>query len=41
MGVLRAGFAHLHLQSRENDWFINADTEALEEQLAHFVSRYD
>ncbi|MEQ5871292.1 alpha/beta hydrolase [Sagittula sp. NFXS13] len=41
MGFLRAGFSHLHLQSRENDWFINSDTEALEEQLAHFVSRYE
>lgn len=41
MGYLRNGFAHLHLQSRHNDWYINADTEAFEEVLSRFVQRYD
>lgn len=41
MGYLRRGYAHLHLQARNNDWFINAETEALETRLAQFVQRYD
>jgi pimeloyl-ACP methyl ester carboxylesterase len=41
MGFLRAGFAHLHLQSRVNDWFINSETEALEARLARFLRRYE
>ncbi|MCR8550662.1 alpha/beta hydrolase [Salipiger sp. P9] len=27
------GYAHLHIQSRWNDWFVNAETEALEAVL--------
>ncbi|MEC3861999.1 alpha/beta hydrolase [Mesobacterium sp. TK19101] len=38
---LRRGFAHLHIQSRWNDWFINAETEALEAALAELAARYD
>lgn len=41
MGFVTAGYAHLHIQSRVNDWFINAETEALENALRAFVGRYD
>ncbi|MBK0326512.1 alpha/beta hydrolase [Rhodobacteraceae bacterium F11138] len=34
------GHAHLHLQSRWNDWYINAETEALETTLRALSSRY-
>lgn len=32
--ALARGFAHLHLQSRWNDWYLNDETEALEAALA-------
>ena len=35
------GFAHLHLQSRLNDWFVNDETGALEEALARLSARYE
>lgn len=38
---IRKGFAHLHIQSRWNDWFINAETEALDAALARLAARYD
>lgn len=41
MGFVTDGYAHLHLQSRWNDWFINPETEALEAAMARFVGRYD
>ncbi len=41
MGFTRRGFAHLHLQSRDNDWFINPETEALEATLGAFTEGYD
>ena len=41
MGFTRRGYAHLHLQSRQNDWFINPDTEALETELARLSDRYE
>lgn len=34
------GFAHLHLQSRVNDWFINAETPALAHALDTLTGRY-
>lgn len=41
MGFVTRSFAHLHIQSRENDWFINDETAALEAALSRFVERYD
>ncbi|WP_370314191.1 alpha/beta hydrolase [Sagittula sp.] len=41
MGFVTRSFAHVHIQSRDNDWFINDETEALEAALARFVGRYD
>lgn len=32
--ALARGFAHLHVESRWNDWFLNAETAALETALA-------
>lgn len=37
---LRKNYAHLHLQSRLNDWYVNADTEAFEAALAPVASEY-
>ncbi|MBY6057347.1 alpha/beta hydrolase [Leisingera daeponensis] len=37
----RAGFSHLHLQSRLNDWYINHDTAALEAALQAFSAAFD
>ena len=34
------GYAHLHLQARWNDWYINAETEALETALRTSCKRY-
>ncbi|SLN24487.1 alpha/beta hydrolase [Roseisalinus antarcticus] len=34
------GYAHLHLQSLRNDWYVNAETEALEDCLAAFARPY-
>nr|WP_245216524.1 alpha/beta hydrolase [Sagittula salina] len=41
MGFVGNGWAHLHLQSRWNDWFVNPETEALEARLAEFTARYE
>ncbi|TNF18195.1 MAG: alpha/beta hydrolase [Rhodobacteraceae bacterium] len=35
------GMTHLHLQARWNDWYINAETEALESVLADFARGFD
>lgn len=37
---LRAGWAHLHIQSRWNDWYVNPETEALCAALAPVVARF-
>lgn len=37
----RAGFSHLYLQSRMNDWYINPETDAFEAALAAFCAGYD
>lgn len=34
------GFAHLHLQSKHNDWYINKDTKALDAALEARCARY-
>ena len=34
------GYAHLHIQSRLNDWFINPETGALEALLREMAPRY-
>lgn len=34
------GFAHLHLQSRSNDWFINPETAELETALTDLAAGY-
>lgn len=41
MGFTRRGYAHLHIQSRDNDWFINGETEAFESVLQQFSARFD
>jgi hypothetical protein len=38
--ALKQGLAHLHIQSRLNDWFINAETEALAAALHPFCSGF-
>ncbi len=38
---VRAGYAHLHLQSRWNDWYINAETRALDAALREASAPYD
>ena len=38
---VRAGYAHLHLQSRWNDWYINAETPALDAALREASAPYD
>jgi hypothetical protein len=38
--ALTAGLAHLHLQSRWNDWFLNAETPALEAALISTRARF-
>ncbi|MDX5351088.1 MAG: alpha/beta hydrolase [Paracoccaceae bacterium] len=38
--ALSRGFAHLHLQSRWNDWYLNDETEALEAALAGLRSGF-
>lgn len=35
------GMAHLHLQARWNDWYINGETEALETALRALTARFD
>ncbi len=37
----RGGFWQLNIQSRQNDWFINPDTTALEGALAELRGRFD
>lgn len=37
---LAKGYAHLHLQSRLNDWFINSETTALEDALSGLAPCY-
>jgi hypothetical protein len=39
--ALEAGMAHLHLQSRWNDWYLNDETQALEAALAPVRARFD
>ncbi len=34
------GYAHLHLQSRKNDWYINDETEAFEDRLRDLTAPY-
>ena len=38
--ALTAGLAHLHVQSRWNDWFLNAETPALETALKSTRARF-
>jgi hypothetical protein len=38
--ALDAGLAHLHIQTRWNDWFLNAETPALEAALKALRSRF-
>ncbi|MGB7319537.1 MAG: alpha/beta hydrolase [Planktotalea sp.] len=38
MKFIKEGYAHLHLQSRFNDWYINRETEALETRLSELKS---
>jgi hypothetical protein len=38
--ALTAGLAHLHLQSRWNDWFLNRETAALESALKTVRARF-
>jgi hypothetical protein len=38
--ALTAGLAHLHIQTRCNDWFLNAETAALETALKSLRSRF-
>jgi hypothetical protein len=38
--ALTAGFAHLHIQTRWNDWFLNAETPALETALKTVRARF-
>jgi hypothetical protein len=38
--ALVAGLAHLHIQSRWNDWFLNAETEALSDALKATRDRF-
>ena len=37
---VRHGFAHLHLQSKYNDWYINDETDALDAALAALGKSY-
>ena len=37
----RAGFAQLSIRSAANDWFINPETEALEDRLARLGPRFE
>ncbi|WP_299281273.1 alpha/beta hydrolase [uncultured Tateyamaria sp.] len=39
-GYVEAGHAHLHIQTRLNDWYINDETTALERALAQATSGY-
>jgi hypothetical protein len=38
--ALTAGLAHLHIQSRWNDWFLNPETASLEAALKHTRARF-
>lgn len=38
--ALARGLAHLHVQTRRNDWFLNAETTALEAALARLRDRF-
>lgn len=40
-GALDAGMAHLHIQTRLNDWYIGPDTRPLEGALRGLAPRYD
>ena len=40
-GMIRNGFAQLHLQSLNNDWYINSETQALERTLHGICGNYD
>ncbi len=37
---VNAGYSHLHLQARLNDWYINSETEALEGELGRFSGQF-
>lgn len=39
--ALAAGLAHLHIQTRWNDWYLNAETAALQSALAALRLRFD
>jgi hypothetical protein len=39
--ALAAGLAHLHIQTRWNDWYLNAETTALQSALAALRLRFD
>ena len=39
--ALTRGVAHLHLQSRWNDWYVNDETTALEAALAPVRARFE
>lgn len=39
--ALSRGFAHLYLQSRWNDWYLNTETTALEAALSALRARFD
>ncbi len=39
--ALTRGLAHLHLQSRWNDWYLNAETPALEDALRDLRAGFD
>lgn len=38
---LDQGMSHLHLQARWNDWYINAETDALERLLCEFTQGFE
>lgn len=40
MGFVNKGFAHVHIQSRWNDWFINDETTAFEDALRALAPRH-
>lgn len=39
-GFARQGYGQLSISTRRNDWFINPDTEALEQALAEVAAKY-
>ncbi|GAA6163268.1 alpha/beta hydrolase [Pelagimonas sp. KU-00592-HH] len=37
---VKRGYAHLHLQARVNDWYVNDETEAFEARIAEIADPY-